>query len=79
MSIYMLMFIGTGPIGSLLAGVMAKYIGAPVTIVAFAAVSLISAIVICFRPGGLKDMVPAHVLTQRVPLAAEKPLAKSEA
>lgn len=53
MSIYLLMFIGTGPIGSLLAGDLAAKIGDPRTIVCFAAASLAIGIFTCFRPGGL--------------------------
>ncbi len=56
MSIYTLMFIGTIPFGSLFAGWLAKYIGAPTTIVLCAAISLLTVLVLTFRPGGLKDM-----------------------
>lgn len=56
MAIYTLMFIGTGPIGSLLAGYLAKYFGAPSTIVFFAVVSLVIALVVCFRPGGVRSL-----------------------
>lgn len=56
MSIYTLMFIGTIPFGSLFAGWLAKFIGAPTTIVLCAVISLITVLVLAFRPGGLKDM-----------------------
>jgi len=56
MSIYTLMFIGTIPFGSLFAGWLAKYIGAPLTIVICAAISLLTTLIVAFRPGGLKDM-----------------------
>ncbi len=56
MSIYTLMFIGTIPFGSLFAGWLAKYIGAPPTIVLCAAISLVTTLVLIFRPGGLRDM-----------------------
>jgi len=56
MSIYTLMFIGTIPFGSLFAGWLAKFIGAPTTIVLCAAISLLTVLVLTFRPGGLKDM-----------------------
>jgi predicted MFS family arabinose efflux permease len=72
MSIYMLMFVGTGPIGSLIAGYMAKYVGAPATIVTFAIISFVSALVICFRPGGIKDLVPPHLHARPVEVSAGK-------
>ena len=56
MSIYTLMFIGTIPFGSLFAGWLAKFIGAPPTIVLCAAISLVTTLVLIFRPGGLRDM-----------------------
>lgn len=65
-AIYMLMFIGTGPIGSLIAGYLAKFFGAPPTIVFFAVISLLIALVVCFRPGGLHTLktvehhIPPH-------------------
>ncbi|HEX5324725.1 MAG TPA: MFS transporter, partial [Capsulimonadaceae bacterium] len=59
-AIYMLMFIGTGPLGSLLAGYLAEYFGAPPTIVFFAVVSLVFALVVCFRPGGLRSLKPVE-------------------
>ncbi len=61
MSIYTLMFIGTIPFGSLFAGWLAKYIGAPKTIVLCAAISLVTTLVLAFRPGGLKDMDVAPI------------------
>jgi MFS family permease len=61
MSIYTLMFIGTMPFGSLFAGWLAKFIGAPVTILICALVSLLTTLIVIFRPGGLRDIrtVPA--------------------
>ncbi len=56
MAIYMLMFIGTGPVGSLLAGGMAARVGAPHTILFFALVSLAIAVYACFRSGGIRDL-----------------------
>ena len=56
MSIYTLMFIGTIPFGSLFAGWLAKYIGAPHTIVICAVISLVTTLVLAFRPGGLRDI-----------------------
>ena len=63
MSIYTLMFIGTIPFGSLFAGWLAKYIGAPSTIVICAVISLLTTLVVAFRPGGLRDMdvKPAYI------------------
>jgi MFS family permease len=56
MSIYTLMFIGTMPIGSLFAGMLARYIGSPATICICAGISLATAIIVSFRKGGLKDI-----------------------
>ena len=56
MSIYTLMFIGTIPFGSLFAGWLAKFIGAPTTIVICAVISLLTTVFIVFRPGGLREM-----------------------
>jgi predicted MFS family arabinose efflux permease len=53
MSIYTLMFIGTMPIGSLFAGMLARYVGVPATISVCAAVSLATALIVSFRKGGL--------------------------
>jgi predicted MFS family arabinose efflux permease len=56
MSIYTLVFIGTTPIGSLIAGLIARSYGAPATTIFFAVISLIIAVFVCFRPGGLKSL-----------------------
>ena len=56
MSIYTLMFIGTIPFGSLFAGWLAGMTNAPFTIVACAVISLLTTLVVAFRPGGLRDM-----------------------
>ena len=63
MSIYTLMFIGTIPFGSLFAGWLAKFIGAPPTIVLCASISLVTVLVLVFRPGGLRDMAVAPAVT----------------
>lgn len=56
MSIYTLMFIGTIPFGSLFAGWLAGLTNAPFTIVTCAVISLLTTLVVAFRPGGLRDM-----------------------
>ena len=56
MSIYTLMFIGTMPFGSLFAGWLAKFIGAPLTMLICALISLATVLVVVFRPGGLRDL-----------------------
>jgi uncharacterized membrane protein YfcA len=56
MSIYTVVFIGTSPIGSLMAGLIAQRIGAPTTTIIFAIISLIVALYVCFRPGGLRSL-----------------------
>ncbi len=67
MSIYTLMFIGTMPFGSLFAGWLARFIGAPSTILICALVSLLTTLVLVFRPGGLRDL---DVAPARPPLPA---------
>ena len=64
MSIYTLMFIGTIPFGSLFAGWLAKFIGAPTTIVLCAVISLATTLILIFRPGGLRDMDVAPIAPQ---------------
>ena len=64
MSIYTLMFIGTIPFGSLFAGWLAKFIGAPTTIVFCAVISLVTTLILIFRPGGLRDMDVAPIAPQ---------------
>ena len=56
MSIYTLMFIGTMPFGSLFAGWLAKFIGAPHTILVCAGVSLLTTLWLSVKPGGLRDI-----------------------
>ncbi len=56
MSIYTLMFIGTIPFGSLFAGWLAGITSASFTIVTCAVISLLTTLVVAFRPGGLRDM-----------------------
>jgi len=67
MSIYTLMFIGTMPFGSLFAGWLARFIGAPSTILICALVSLLTTLVLVLRPGGLRDL---DVAPARPPLPA---------
>jgi len=67
MSIYTLMFIGTIPFGSLFAGWLAKFIGAPSTIVLCAVISLLTTLVLIFRPGGLRDMDVAPIANPQAP------------
>ncbi len=56
MSIYTLMFIGTMPFGSLMAGWLARFLGAPTTIVLCAVVSLVTTLALVFRPNGLRTL-----------------------
>ncbi|HEY3332392.1 MAG TPA: MFS transporter [Capsulimonadaceae bacterium] len=76
MAIYMLMFIGTGPIGSLMAGALAAKFGAPDTILFFAIVSLIVAGIACFRPGGIRDLKPYD--KPATPTEADLPMLEGE-
>jgi MFS family permease len=65
MAVYATMFMGVQPIGSLLAGGVAKRIGAPYTLAVFGAVVLVGSLVFVFRvvlklrPGGPTEPVPA--------------------
>jgi MFS family permease len=59
MAIYTLVFIGSGPIGSLMAGHLAEHIGAPHTIFLFALLTIVAVVVIAFRPGGLYTITVA--------------------
>lgn len=70
MSIYTLMFIGTMPFGSLFAGWLAKFIGAPTTILVCALISLLVAAIVAFRPGGLRDISTTPHRAQAQPMAA---------
>jgi MFS family permease len=77
MAIYGLMFMGTAPIGSLMAGGLAAKVGAPDTILFFAIVSLAAALFACFRPGGIHTLrsfvKPALVVDQQGPIAEGEP------
>lgn len=77
MGIYTLMFLGTSPIGSLMAGSLGARIGAPKTILFFAAVSLAAALFTCFRPGGIHTLrsfvKPAPAGAPQDPLAGDEP------
>ncbi|MDR3706875.1 MAG: MFS transporter [Capsulimonadaceae bacterium] len=76
MAIYSLMFVGTGPIGSLMAGSLAAHIGARPTIFFFAMVSLVAALFACFRPGGIRSLkVAARKLP---PPLRQEPLGEGE-
>ncbi|MFB3813396.1 MAG: MFS transporter [Terriglobales bacterium] len=56
MSIYTCAFLGLSPIGSLVAGSAAKWVGAPVAIGAMAAVALLGAVVVWFTQGELRAL-----------------------
>lgn len=55
-SIYTLMFIGTGPFGSLLAGWSAGHIGPTETMLIFALISLITVAALTLKRGGLREL-----------------------
>jgi hypothetical protein len=40
----------------LFAGWLAKYIGAPITMLICAVISLVTVLIVVFRPGGLRSM-----------------------
>jgi MFS family permease len=56
MSIYVLVFFGSYPIGSLLAGQLAESVGEPVTVLIFAALLLISSIIVFLRVPQLQKL-----------------------
>ncbi len=76
MSIYMLVFVGTGPVGSLFAGYLAQFIGAPWTIFLFALITVIIVAVLSFRKRGLLTIDVPATSARRVPLA---PVAQKKA
>ncbi len=69
MSIYTLMFIGTMPFGSLFAGWLAHFswMGAPRTILLCASISLVTALIVAFRPGGLRDITAESAQVRTAP------------
>ena len=81
MSIYLLMFIGTGPLGSLLAGDLAQRFKAPHTILFFALLSLGICLFLSFRPGGLMHLKAAQATTsaESTPARPSPPLPTREA
>ena len=50
MAVYSMMFMGMGPLGSLLAGSAAHRIGAPIAVAAGGVISVLGAIVFGMRP-----------------------------
>lgn len=76
MSIYSVMFVGTGPLGSLMAGFLAARIGARETICFFALVSLATALYVIFRPGGIRTMT---IVPHKIPdPVQQEPLGEGE-
>jgi hypothetical protein len=49
MAVYATMFMGVQPLGSLLAGGVAKHIGAPLTLTVFSVLVLLGSLVFVFR------------------------------
>jgi MFS family permease len=71
MSIYTLVFVGTGPFGGLMAGMLAPYIGVPWTIFSFALLTLAIGVLVSFRPGGLATIRFGEPRAAAAPAAEE--------
>ncbi|HVR41710.1 MAG TPA: MFS transporter, partial [Thermoanaerobaculia bacterium] len=69
MSVYSMMFMGMGPFGALLAGSIAERIGAPATVAAGGAITIIAAIVFSLRLPSLRDVARELILAQQEPTA----------
>jgi MFS family permease len=72
MAVYSMMFMGTAPIGALLAGALADRIGAPLTVGAGGAVCVLAAGVFATQLPGLRAAARELILAQQAE-AAEGP------
>jgi len=66
MSVYSMMFMGMAPLGALLAGTLAGYIGAPQTVALGGLVCVIAAIVFRFTTVGLRDEARAMIVSMQM-------------
>lgn len=71
MSLYALAFIGSSPFGALLAGYMAKHLGAPVTMMLDGAVVVAACILFLPRTPRLRD--ETHAIYERLGILAQTP------
>lgn len=65
MSVYSMMFMGMGPLGALLAGSIAERIGAPYTVAAGGAITIIAALIFGLRLPALREPARALILAQQ--------------
>jgi len=66
MSVYSMMFMGMAPLGALLAGTLAGYIGAPQTVALGGLVCVIAAIVFRLTTVGLRDEARAMIVSMQM-------------
>ena len=66
MAVYSMMFMGMGPFGSLLAGVLAERIGAPETVAAGGAVCVVAALIFRARLPGLRPEARRMILANEM-------------
>lgn len=66
MSVYSMMFMGMAPLGALLAGTLAGYIGAPETVALGGCVCLIAAVVFRLTTAGLQDEARAMIVSMQM-------------
>jgi MFS family permease len=65
MSVYIMMFVGLGPIGALLAGSIAERIGAPLTVAGGGIITVLAAIVFFLRLPSLRDEARQLIIAQQ--------------
>ena len=66
MSVYSMMFMGMAPIGSLLSGILADRLGAPMTVALGGLISIVAAIVFGIRLPGLRPEARRLILAQQM-------------
>ena len=66
MSVYSMMFMGMAPLGALLAGTLAGYIGAPETVALGGCVCLAAAVVFRFTTAGLQEEAKAMIVSMQM-------------
>ena len=72
MAVYSMMFVGLGPIGALIAGALAHRIGAPLTVAAGGALTILGAIAFALRLPALRGEAHQLIVAQQ-PGAGEMP------
>ena len=72
MSVYSMVFIGMGPFGALLAGVLAQHFGAPITVCLGAIACIAGAVAFLYRIPGLREQARALMAAQSFVAAEAK-------